>query len=265
MADDIARVFADAIASDPTRPLLTWYDDATGERTELSGATLANWVAKTGNLLVDDVAAGPGSVAGVLLPPHWQTAAVLLGCWSAGLTVAGTPGPAGAMAGTPGPAGAMAGTPGPAGAMAGTPRPAGAVAGAPGPVDVLFAAADRVGEADAWSAGERYALALAPFAAPLRELPAGWADYVIEVRGHGDHFTPYPGGRELVGVAAERAATLGLTGGDRVLVDAARHPDPVDWLLAPLTVGASVVLCGNLDPTRVESRRSAEKITRPLT
>ena len=53
MADNIARVFADAIATDPTRPLLTFYDDATGERTELSGATLANWVAKTANLLVD--------------------------------------------------------------------------------------------------------------------------------------------------------------------------------------------------------------------
>ena len=84
MADNIARVFADAIAPDPTRPQLTWYDDATGERTELSGATLANWVAKTANLLVDEVALGPGDTAGVLLPPHWQTAAVLLGCWSAG-------------------------------------------------------------------------------------------------------------------------------------------------------------------------------------
>ncbi|BCL15775.1 TIGR03089 family protein [Micromonospora sagamiensis] len=225
MADDIPRVFADAIAADPTRPLLTWYDDATGERTELSGATLANWVAKTANLLVDDVAAGPGSAAGVLLPPHWQTAAVLLGCWSAGLTVAGEP----------------------------------------GPVDVLFAAADRVAEADAWSAGERYALALAPFALPLREVPAGFADYVVEVRVHGDHFAPYPGGgAELVARAAHRAEELGLAPGDRVLVDAARHPEPVDWLLAPLSVGASVVLCGNLDPTRVESRLTSEKVTRSL-
>ena len=60
MADNIARVFAAAVATDPTRPLLTWYDDATGERTELSGATLANWVAKTANLLVDEVGAGAG-------------------------------------------------------------------------------------------------------------------------------------------------------------------------------------------------------------
>ncbi len=75
MPDDIARVLAGAVRRDPTRPLLTWYDDATGERTELSGATLANWVAKTANLLVDGVGLGPGDRAGVLLPPHWQTAA----------------------------------------------------------------------------------------------------------------------------------------------------------------------------------------------
>ena len=76
-----------AVRRDPTRPLLTWYDDATGERTELSGATLANWVAKTANLLVDGIGLGPGDRAGVSLPPHWQTAGVLLGCWSAGVEV----------------------------------------------------------------------------------------------------------------------------------------------------------------------------------
>ncbi|GAA4569648.1 TIGR03089 family protein [Micromonospora coerulea] len=228
MADNIARVFADAIAPDPTRPLLTWYDDATGERTELSGATLANWVAKTANLLVDELALAPGDTAGVLLPPHWQTAAVLLGCWSAKLTVLDMP----------------------------------------GDVDVLFAAADRVAAAPEWSAGERYALALNPFALPMREVPPGFADYVVEVRGHGDHFTPYSGGGEadadLLTRAAARAAHLGITPGDRVLIDAATHPDPVDWLLAPLTAGATIVLCANLDPTRVASRATTEKVTHTL-
>lgn len=154
MADNIARVFADAISTDPTRPLLTWYDDATGERTELSGATCANWVAKTANLLVDEAALAPGDTAAVLLPPHWQTAAVLLGCWSAKLSLVD----------------------------------------APGGVDVLFAARDRVDEAAAWSAGERYALALDPFALPMREVPPGFTDFVSAVRGHGDHFTPSPEG-----------------------------------------------------------------------
>ncbi|GGL90174.1 TIGR03089 family protein [Micromonospora yangpuensis] len=229
MADNIARVFADAIAADPARPLLTWYDDATGERTEISGATAANWVAKTANLLVDEVAVTEGDLVAVLLPPHWQTAAVLLGCWSARLSV--------------------------------LPRP--------GPVEVLFAAVDRVTEADAWPAGERYALALDPFARPLRQVPPGFADYVSEVRVHGDHFTPYPDGgpddAALLARAADRADQLGLGPGDRVLVDAAAHPDPVDWLLAPLTVAASVVLCGNLDPARLAARTETEKTTHTLT
>src|SRR3954453_1378158 len=85
--DTIARLFSGAVAVDPTRPLLTYYDDGTGERTELSGATLDNWVAKTANLLVDGGGLGPGDRAAVLLPPHWQAAAVLLGCWTAGLAV----------------------------------------------------------------------------------------------------------------------------------------------------------------------------------
>lgn len=229
MADNIARVFADAIATDPTRPLLTWYDDATGERTELSGATLANWVAKTANLLVDEVGCAPGDPAGVLLPPHWQTAAVLLGCWSAKLTVVD----------------------------------------APGPVEVLFTALDRVDEARRWPAGERYALALDPFALPMRQVPAGCADFVSAVRGHGDHFTPYPAAGEadaaLLARAEARAAELGLTPGDRLLVDVTRHPDPVDWLLAPLTARASVIPCANPDPARLPARAETEKTTHTLT
>src|SRR2546423_1977650 len=82
------------VAVDPTRPLLTWYDDGNGERVELSGATLANWVAKTANLLVDGVGMEPGDRAVALLPPHWQSAAILLGCWSAGVEVTTAPGPA---------------------------------------------------------------------------------------------------------------------------------------------------------------------------
>lgn len=65
----------------PAGPRITYYDDATGERVELSTATLANWAAKTANLLRDELGAGPGTRVGVLLPAHWQTAAVLLGIW----------------------------------------------------------------------------------------------------------------------------------------------------------------------------------------
>jgi uncharacterized protein (TIGR03089 family) len=218
-------MFADAIARDPTRPLLTWYDDGTGDRTELSGATLDNWVAKTANLLVDGLGLEPGDRAAALLPPHWQTAAVLLGCWTAGL----------------------------------------AVTTDEGPVDVLFAASERLDEARRWPAGERYVLGLAPMAMPMRTPPEGFADYVVEVRGHGDRFTPYPvsggGDGDLARRAGLRAADLGIAAGDRVLVDAATHPDPLDWLLAPLAGGATVVLCGRLDRARLADRVAAEKVT----
>lgn len=231
MAQNIAQVFAGAVAVDPTRPLLTWYDDVTGERTELSGATLDNWVSKTANMLVDAATLGPGDRAAVLLPPHWQTAAVLLGCWSAGLEVESSL--------------------------------------APHPVDVLFAAATKLDEALAWPAGDRYVLGLAPMAAPLAETPGGFADYVVEVRAHGDRFTPYAlGGRQSTDLAQRampRAAELGIGAGDRVLIDSARHADPLDWLLAPLAVGATIVLCARLDKAKLPGRVATEKATVTLT
>ena len=72
-------------------------------------------------------------------------------------------------------------------------------------MDALFATVERAAEAAAWSAGEQYALALHPLAAPLREVPAGFTDYVVQVRGQGDHFTPYPFGETLVAEAIDRA------------------------------------------------------------
>lgn len=69
---------------DGARPFLTWYDDATGDRVELSVATTANWAAKIANHLVDELDVQPGD--DVLVDPamHWTTAVVLLGAWTAG-------------------------------------------------------------------------------------------------------------------------------------------------------------------------------------
>lgn len=82
-----ADLLAAQLRRDPARPLVTHYDDATGERVELSATTLHNWIAKTANLLQDEFDIGPGSTVAVALPVHWQTAAVLLGIWSCGATV----------------------------------------------------------------------------------------------------------------------------------------------------------------------------------
>src|SRR3954466_15202537 len=140
MGNTVPSLFAAIVAKDPSLPFLTFYDDATGERTELSGATLANWVSKTANLLVDGCGLGPGDVAAVRLPPHWQTAAVLLGAWTAGLSVAH-------------------GEPTGAGADGELAWRAGAEAGAAGPADL-------------------FVLGLAPMGLPMRGgVPDGFADY----------------------------------------------------------------------------------------
>src|SRR5690606_10395687 len=80
-------VFDPLLRADPMGPRITYFDDATGERIELSTVTLANWAAKTANLLRDELGAGAGTRVAVLLPAHWQTAAVLLGVWWIGAEV----------------------------------------------------------------------------------------------------------------------------------------------------------------------------------
>ncbi|WP_157011798.1 TIGR03089 family protein, partial [Mycobacterium celatum] len=82
-----AAILDPMLRADPVGPRITYYDDATGERIELSAVTLANWAAKTGNLLRDELGAGSGSRVAVLLPTHWQTAAVLFGVWWIGAEV----------------------------------------------------------------------------------------------------------------------------------------------------------------------------------
>lgn len=81
------EVLGPLLRADPARPRITHYDDAAGSRVELSGATLANWAAKTANWLRDELDVQPGDPVAVLLPPHWQSAGVLLGAWWCGATV----------------------------------------------------------------------------------------------------------------------------------------------------------------------------------
>ena len=106
-----ARTFPEVLrarlASDPGQPLVTAYDDATGERTELSVTTYANWVSKTANLLTDELGLDEGDTVLLELPTHWLVPVFLGAAWSAGLAIATDPevphdlavrGPAGAAA-----------------------------------------------------------------------------------------------------------------------------------------------------------------------
>lgn len=223
------------LRADPVGPRITYYDDASGERIELSAATLANWAAKTGNLLRDEMGAGPASRVAILLPAHWQTAAALFGVWWIG---------------------------------------AEAVPG-PGAADIALCTADRLDEADGTGAGEVAVLSLDPFGRPVPDLPIGVTDYATAVRVHGDQILgearpgPALAGRSVEEVLAdcERSATArGLTAADRVLSSAswAGPAELVDGLLAILAVGASLVQVANPDPGAVARRIETEKVTRVL-
>jgi uncharacterized protein (TIGR03089 family) len=239
-----ADLLRSALAAEPGRPLVTYYDDTTGERVELSAATLANWVAKTANLLQDELGAEPGDRVALLLPAHWQTAAWLLACAATG-TVAD-------------------------------------IGGDPAAAAVAVAGPDRLAEARACP-GERIALGLRPLGARFPQVPEGFTDYAVAVPGQPDDFAawepPGPGdpalavdGHELTGAellerAAADAAALGLVAGDRLM----SQLDYDSWrglsagLYAPLAAGASVVLCrppGALDDEARARRVASEKITR---
>lgn len=239
-----ADLLRSALAADPGRPLVTFYDDATGERVELSVATFANWVAKTANLLQGDLAAGPGDRVALLLPAHWQTAVWLLACASVGAVAD--------------------------------------VGGDPGAADVVVSGPDTLEAARACS-GERLALALRPLGGRFPQPPAGFADYAVEVPGQGDRFAPFapvdPEEPALVVAGAEHTAAgvveraradaprLGLTGpGSRLLSGLAYDT----WeglsagLYAPLASGGSVVLCRHLDrldETALAQRIETERVT----
>jgi len=225
------------LRTDPVGPRITYYDDATGERIELSGVTLANWAAKTGNLLRDELGAGPASRVAILLPAHWQTAAVLFGVWWIGAEAVLT--------------------------------------GAGEVADVALCTAERLDEADGTGAGEVAVLSLDPFGRPAPDLPIGVTDYATAVRVHGDQIVAEPrpgpalGGRSVDEVLTDcqsSAATRGLTSSDRVLSGAAWSTPAglVDGLLAIMAVGASLVQVANADPGGQARRIETEKVTRVL-
>ena len=82
------RLRAALLDGDLSRPRLTWYDDERGERIDLSGKTLANWVAKAANWLESEMALEPGDRVEIDIPPdHWRAIYWSLAAWTRGLTV----------------------------------------------------------------------------------------------------------------------------------------------------------------------------------
>jgi uncharacterized protein (TIGR03089 family) len=264
-ADLLRRV----VAAEPSRPLVTFYDDAAGERIELSAKTFDNWVAKTANLLVDGLDAEPGERVALALPPHWQTAVWLFACWSVGLVVEPTPEPIEPED------------------VAGT--------AASGAEIVVVAGAGLTVEAPA--ARDIVGLSLHAMGAPLQDCPPGVIDYAAEVRSYGDRFAPYSpvdpdaptlivddlvddlmaaegtlganvikttySGSELVTQARESAEKWGLDAQSRVLVDMpfTTLQGLLAGLIAPIHAGGSVIICRNIDKAALNKRVSLEHVT----
>ena len=86
-----STVLAALLRADPARPRITFYEDTPGptrgERIELSGKVLANWVNKAANALQEELDITPGSTVRLDLPPHWRSVYWALAAWSVGATV----------------------------------------------------------------------------------------------------------------------------------------------------------------------------------
>lgn len=82
----IAALLADLRQNRPSSPRLIWYGPG-GERVELSGRVLDNWVAKTSNLLVDELDADQGTTVLLDMPAHWRSLCWALAGWQTGSTI----------------------------------------------------------------------------------------------------------------------------------------------------------------------------------
>jgi len=131
-------------------PSLVWYGPG-GERVELSGRVLDNWVAKTANLLAEEFDGGPGTVVRLEMAPHWRGIVWALATWQAGASLS---------------------------------------IGGSTPADIVVTSDPLHPAGDAWPAHAQL-VAVAPGALQLRwdgELPDGVMDYAAEVRAFADYF-----------------------------------------------------------------------------
>lgn len=234
------ETFADALAAqlraDAARPLVTFYDDATGERVELSVTTYANWVAKTSGLVQDELDVERGGTLLLDLPTHWLAAVWLGAAWSVGLAVT-------------------------------TERDA--------EVDLVVCGPDTVSRyADRADRGPVVALSLLPLGGRFAEpLDAGVIDYGAVVLGQPDSFVPldrptaddpaWSGRdgirtqRDLLAAANSPAATAP---GTRLITDVPpATPDGTLALLSAVVTGGSLVLVRNPDESQWKRRADDER------
>jgi uncharacterized protein (TIGR03089 family) len=225
-------------------PLITYYDDGTGERTELSALSFANWVDKTANLLADELLIEPGSPVSLPLaqeaPAHWTTLVWVAAIWRVGCPV---------------------------------------VIGAE-----AEPAVEVVGPADAFNAenagsAEQVACSLHPLGLGFdMALPEDVLDYGVEVRGQPDAFNgplPDPDAPAWIedGQRLDQSAVANefedmpalrrlLTPEQPAAADEQVWPTVRHALVEPVLTGGSVVVFIGKDPTRRRSVAESERAGR---
>ncbi len=220
-------------------PLVTYYDLARGERTELSATSFSNWVDKTSNLLVDELVLDPGAVVELELarsaPGHWVTLVLELAAWQVGAIV-----------------------------RVGTPASRSAAAAA----ELLVLGPDWAdhdrSRADAVLACSLHPLGLGFTTA----LPSDVMDFSLEVRGQSDHHSPGPRtGDEPAWVDAEQrltqldlVAAAGADRGRRLVTVTDPWSTVRAGLLTPIISDGSAVLVVGHDPERMAEIAASERV-----
>lgn len=235
------------IERDPASPLVTYYDDATGERIELSAISFANWVYKAANLLRDGIGLTPEAHIAVCLPVHWQSFVVLHAAWQLGASTT-------------------------------------IVADAPAAPTHVEAIARRAGQDPDLDdvADDVIALALRPMAVPGDEQPSYVTDFDREIRSYADAFSGPPVAADtpalLVGATelshralVGRAMDAALPDGRRLSVEF-DHPTQsadlaamADAVLVAIERDRGVVISvGAASAESRDQRRAAERAVRWL-
>jgi uncharacterized protein (TIGR03089 family) len=229
----IADLLRRRVRSNPGTPLLTYYDLSSGERTELSAQTFANWVDKTSNLLVGELMVGRDDRVEVALtesaPGHWVTAVWLVACWQVGATV---------------------------------------TLGDAVSARLLVCGPDWARYADAGR--DVVACALHPLGLGFSEpLPAGVVDYALDVRGQPDQFGGVPGAdsglawvdrdQELTQADLAASAVAATVPARRLVRPTQPWPTASTGIITALVSGGSVVVVVGDDEAAIARIRTTER------
>ena len=232
-------VLSRRLRQDPGQPLITFYDHETGERTELSVTTYANWVAKAASLLAEECDLERGqSLRLDLGRAHWLTPVLLGAAWTIGLVLTGRDDP-----------------------------------------DAVVCGPESLGRwAEDADERVVLACSLLPMGVRFADpVPAGVHDMGIEVWSQPDAFTPWDpptgddaaydgsidGGPTTQAALMEAAAAGSLLtdGGRLVSVADPASPPGASTFTEPLARNGSLVLVARPDPDRLDTTYADERAT----